>query len=101
MKIKVGDVIGLFNEISGYRVERVGKVIRLEDGRDVQLSDVFICATYNEDGSITKTYYDGLSVVEGPDDDYRDRDDAVGYRSYTELSDEEIADALLDRALSD
>jgi len=74
MFIVLGDVIGLCGEISGHRVEGVimgrnePNEYLLDDGRVVQLSDVFVCRTDNEDGTATETFSDGRVVVIGEEE---------------------------------
>lgn len=72
MKIKVGDFIGLFNTISACRVEKIiGRCYLLDSGQLVELSDVYVVASDNEDGTITRTFWDGKQVTETLDEDYQ------------------------------
>lgn len=86
MKVQPEDVIGLFGQTDSYRVLSVdGDVIGLENGDHVKLSDVFICASYNEDGTIIKTYWDGMIIDESPDGDYRTRWDSEKLSNLDEM----------------
>ena len=68
-KVSHGDILGLFNEISGHVVEKIiGKKFLLDDGRVVSLSDVHSVRTDNLDGTITETRYDGVIRTFDEDD---------------------------------
>jgi hypothetical protein len=79
MQVKVGDVIGLFGETESFELLDVweNEFGLLDDGRNIQLSDVFVCVTDNKDGTITKTYWDGVQVTETLDGDYRTWEDVA------------------------
>lgn len=80
MRINDGDVIGLFGSTDTYRVlhvmsdNEVFARCELSDHTTIiKLSDVFICASYNDDGAIIKTYWDGMIIEESLEGDYRTR----------------------------
>jgi len=80
MKISDGDVIGLFGSTDSYRVlhvmsdnEVLGRCDLSGHETIINLSDVFICASYNKDGAIIKTYWDGMIIEEPLEGDYRTR----------------------------
>jgi len=84
MNTKEGDVIGLFGSTDSYRVlhvmsdnEVLGRCDLSGHETIINLSDVFICASYNDDGTIIKTYWDGIVIKEPLDGDYMDRDDVL------------------------
>jgi len=80
MLVKEGDVMGLFGSTDSYRVLQVvsdNEVLGFCDlsGHTtiINISDVFVCASYNDDGTITKVYHDGMIIEETLDGDYRTR----------------------------